>query len=369
MGVAQMITKKLLTIEAKPGVTIAEDAFSSNGQLIVAKDTELTARIIARLKFYAIHDITIYDEEPMVHLETIKVPRKSQKNYLDTVRETVAYKQFHKVYTNSVLDFRETINNVVTRKEPIMEEKMIASIEKVLDKTRNGLHVLDMLHCMRDNDDYTYAHSVNVSLICHIIGEWINLSKRDLRVLTMAGLFHDIGKLMVPQDIISKPSRLTPAEFSLVKTHTIHGFNVLRDEKLDTRIKLAALQHHERCDGTGYPGGCLTNEIDSFSKIVAIADVYDAMTSNRVYRPKICPFNVIHLFEEEGMRKYDPKFLMPFLERTVESYVHNNVRLSNNELGEVVMINKFSLSKPLIKLDNRFLDLSKEPSITIDGIM
>ncbi len=364
-----MITKKLLTIEATPGVTVAEDVFSSNDQLVVAKDTVLTSRIIARLKFYSIHDITVFAEEPTVSLETMQIPQKEQQSYFEKVRETIAFKQFNRVYLESVKNVKESLNSIVTKNEPIEEDKMLSYIEKILDKSRNGLHILEMLHCMRDYDDYTFVHSVNVSLICHIMGEWLHLSKRDIRVLTLAGLFHDIGKLVVPQDVIGKPARLTPTEFSLVKTHTIHGFNILNNEKIDTRIKLAALQHHERCDGSGYPGGCLTNEIEPFSKIVAIADVYDAMTSDRVYRPKICPFNVIHLFEEEGMRKYDPRYLMPFLERTVESYVHNSVKLSNDEYGEVVFINKFSLSKPLVKLDNRFIDLSKEHHITIEGVL
>lgn len=368
-----MIAKRILTTEATGGMKMAEDAYSLSNQLIVPKDTVLTTRMIARLKFYSINDIQVYVETGEAKKEEIPIPviKEQQRNYFDSIRETIAFKQFNKTFLEAVDSIRDSLESVVTKNAPIQEEKMLKEVDQVLEKSRNGLHILDMLHCMRDFDDPSYTHSLNVSLICHIMGDWLNLSKRDTQVLTLCGLFHDIGKLMIPNEIITKPDRLTPTEFAMIKTHPVHGYNILKNEKIDQRIKLAALQHHERCDGSGYPGGSLTNDIAPFSKIVAIADVYDAMTSARVYRPKICPFNVIEIFELEGMRKYDPNYLLPFLERTVDSYIHNNVRLSNEQYGEVVLINKFSLSKPLVKLDNDkgFIDLSKESGIVIDSVI
>ena len=95
----------------------------------------------------------------------------------------------------------------------------------------------------------------------------------------MAGLLHDIGKMMIADDVLLKKDRLTIAEFNLVKTHVLHGNNILKKMNLDPRIAEVAMRHHERCDGSGYPGGYKRNQIDPFSKIVAIADTYDAMTS------------------------------------------------------------------------------------------
>ena len=131
----------------------------------------------------------------------------------------------------------------------------------------------------------------------HILGKWLSFSPKDVEVITLCGLLHDVGKLKIPNSIISKPGKLTSEEFSLIKTHTIRGFNILKNKNVDERVKLAAVMHHERCDGSGYPNGLVSHEIDQFSKLVAIADVYDAMTCARVYRGPLCPFEVINLLK------------------------------------------------------------------------
>ena len=164
-----------------------------------------------------------------------------------------------------------------------------------------------MIHCIEGYDDLTYVHSINVALISRVIGKWMGLSPEECDTLTICGLLHDIGKVMIPIEIITKPSRLSPTEYALIQTHTIHGYNLLEKIELDERIKLAALQHHERCDGKGYPNKLRYNEINQFSRIVAIADVYDAMTSNRCYR-KSLGFDVCYDEIEKNLGKmYDPK--------------------------------------------------------------
>ena len=154
-----------------------------------------------------------------------------------------------------------------------------------------------------------------------------------------------------------------------MKGHSVEGYNVLKDYPIDIRVKYAALMHHERCDGSGYPNGFKAKQIEDFSKIIAIVDVYDAMTADRQYRKAICPFDVIGGFERDGFLKFDTKYLMIFLERIVESYLHTIVRLNDGREGEVVMINKLSLSKPVVRVGDSFVDLSKEPSLFIECII
>ena len=132
----------------------------------------------------------------------------------------------------------------------------------------------------------------------------------------------------------------------------------------------AALMHHERCDGKGYPLGLPAEKIDMYAKIVSIADVYDAMTAARVYRGPLCPFKVIEIFEHEGLQKYDTKFIMTFLENVVNTYISNTVRLSDGREGTVFFINKQKLSRPILKTQNGYIDLSKEPSnVSIETIL
>ena len=127
--------------------------------------------------------------------------------------------------------------------------------------------------------------------------------------------------------------------------------------------------HHERCDGSGYPLGIMGPQIPTFARMVSIADVYDAMTSKRVYRGPLCPFKTIEIFEEEGIQKYDPQFVITFMENVVNTYLLNSVRLSNGLVGTIVFINKDRLSAPTVKTDTDFIDLSRTPTIKIEAII
>ena len=217
-----------------------------------------------------------------------------------------------------------------------------------------------MLHCLRDLNDQTFAHSINVALICYVIGSWLGFSRKELETLTLGGVLHDIGKVTLPPELILKPTKLTDDEYETIKTHSVRGYNILREKEVDNHVKYAAMMHHERCDGSGYPMGLKADQIDSHAKIVAIADVYEAMTSARVYRNAVCPFEVLHVLEDEGMTKYDTQYLMCFLEHLTLSYINSNVRLSNGMEGKIVMLNQHSLSRPVVKCGRKYIDLSTE---------
>ena len=217
-----------------------------------------------------------------------------------------------------------------------------------------------MIHTMRSVEDSTYAHCLNVALISRAIGKWLHLSKADLDTLTMAGLLHDIGKAKIPEEILNKQGKLTDQEFDLIRSHAKVGHKILSQTNLDSRIKLAALQHHERFDGSGYPRGLESDEIDFFASILAIADVYDAMTAARAYRAPKCAFQVIAAFEQDGFQKYNPNVIFTFLERVAGCYNNSRVLLSDGSAGRVVFLNKHKLSRPIIETDKgSLLDLSK----------
>jgi HD-GYP domain-containing protein (c-di-GMP phosphodiesterase class II) len=242
-------------------------------------------------------------------------------------------------------------------------------IQSTLNNSRNGMHLFHMLHCMRDNDDETYAHSLNVAMICNTIGTWLDYSEEEKTQLTLAGLLHDVGKVFLPIDLLKKKEGLTSDELEQLHNHTVIGYNSLKRQPVDKRIRYAALMHHERCDGSGYPNHFSADQIDDFAKIVAIADSYDAMTSPRIYRKALCPFEVVHLFQSEGLCLYDPKYLTVFLEGIIDSFLHSRVRLSNGMEGEIVLINKSDLSKPMVKCGEDFVNLFKEEGVSITEIL
>ena len=235
-----------------------------------------------------------------------------------------------------------------------------ADVEHVcITQTTNK--IFDMINNMRQYDDTTYAHSINVALISNVLAGWIGLEEQEVLLATQCGLLHDIGKLTIPSNIIKKPGELTAEEFNIMKTHAYAGYELLSKHNVNPHILNAAMMHHERFDGSGYPFGLRGEKIDVYARIVSIADVYDAMTSRRIYRTAICPFKVIETFEKEGLQKYDAQFILTFMENVLDTYIRSRVRLSDGRNGEVIMINKQKMSRPLIRSGSCYIDLSKEP--------
>ena len=156
---------------------------------------------------------------------------------------------------------------------------------------------------------------------------------------------------------------------NMVKTHPQEGYRILQNTSLDQEVLNAVLMHHERCDGTGYPYGLIGERIGFYAKMVCIADVYDAMTSARIYRGPLCPFKAIALFESEGPQRYDPALIMTFLENVVNTYLLNSVRLSNGLTGKIVFVHREKLSAPTVQTEHGFLDLSIHPDIAIEALV
>lgn len=359
-----MNVNKILISQAVPGMVVASDVFTEDNHLIISKDTKLTDKIITRLEFYSIIELSVYSST--VPEEEVII---AQTTYNERIRNSESFQRFHLAYKNTVNNIKSNLDQFVKTQKDLDTDLLLQETGKILMEFKSNIEIFNMLHCMREYDDTTYVHSLNVALICNIIGKWLNFSQEDLAAITLSGLLHDLGKLMIPSNIISKPAKLTEEEYSTIKTHTIRGYNLLKSKKLDSRIKHASLMHHERCDGSGYPYGFYGEQIDPFAKLVAIADVYDAMTCARVYRGPLCPFEVISIFESEGFAKYDPKFILTFLEGIANTYIHNSVRLNDNTEGEIILINRLELSKPVIKSGDNFIDLSKRRDLSIVAIL
>ncbi|TAH63565.1 MAG: HD domain-containing protein [Anaerolineaceae bacterium] len=356
---------KILTSQAIPGMIVSEDVYTKDLHLVIGKDTTLTDKIITRLEFYSITDFSVYSDDRFIDFEKEYI----ENTFYSEIKKSDSFKHFRKAYQNTVHHLKDSIDKLVLDNQDVDPEQLLSDVSKILYQCNTNIELFNMLHCMREYDDTTYIHSLNVSLICNILGKWLHFMPEDLEVITLCGLLHDVGKPMIPNDIMSKPEKLTNEEFSLVKTHTVRGYNLLKNKNVDERIKNAALMHHERCDGSGYPNGLIDHEIDPFAKLVAIADVYDAMTCARVYRGPLCPFEVINLFETEGYLKYDTKYILTFLEGIVQTYINNNVRLNNSMEGEIVLINKFELSRPIVMIGDDFIDLSKHRNLYIEALI
>ena len=361
-----MRMRKLLVKDLHPGMITAEDIFSIDGQLILPKKIILTQNGIEKLEAFAIYSVRIEDEE-------VAPPQTSffdTPSYRERIKTNPDFINFKKSFENHVESLQTGLNQIAESNSSFDAENLLSqTLTLIGEGNASSVSMMDMLLNMRDYDDSTYAHSINSAIICNIFAGWLNLSKDERVLATSCGLFHDVGKLLIPDAIFKKPGRLTKDEFDIIKTHPVKGYQLLQKNKLDPHIQYAALMHHEKCDGSGYPIGLTGNQIDCCAQIVTIADIYEAMTAKRVYRGPISPFKVINMFEEDGLKKYNPKYLLTFLEHVVNSYLNCKVRLSNGEEGDIVFINRVRLSKPMVKTKNNFIDLSKQPDLNIDSIL
>lgn len=359
---------KLPMEQASPGMVVADDVYTFNNQLIIAKGTTLTDRVITHLNFYAIPHIII--DIPDKEHTTEETPSFIREPYSEQLKKSTEYKQFKKAFTDMINPFKSQLNNMILdNSKKVNTDVLLSEVDTILKHSRNGFHVFDMLHCMRDTDDLTYVHSVNVALICNVIGKWLKFDKRNLETVTLCGLLHDIGKLDTPQELLKKPGKLTDNEYETIKMHTLEGYNILKGKDLNIHVQMSAMMHHERNDGTGYPMGIHSRQIDKMAKIVMIADVYDAMTSARVYRGPICPFEVLSVFESEGMSKFEPKYIMTFMDYIKETYLGNTVKLNDNSVGKIVMMNRNNITKPVIQLKDNVIDLTREQNLFIESII
>lgn len=355
----------LFTSELKEGMITTVDTFSTDGQLVLSKDTVITKSIITKLVNNDVLFVEVADET-VSEAENVS---KDIEEIDDAQLDTPQFRKFKRRYENNLQDFTENLNDIVHKNAKVNVDEMLKGPTNILKASDSPLGVFTMMASMKNYDDSTFNHSLNVALICNILATWLDLPNDQIELITACGLLHDIGKLLIPDKIIKKPDKLTDQEYAIVKTHSKKGYELLKQKKVDIHIQYSALMHHEKCDGSGYPLGLKGDQIDWCAQIVTIADIYDAMTSKRVYRGALNPFKVINIFEEDGLSKYNPHYLMTFFEHVVNSYLNCKVMLSNGVQGDIVYINKVNLSKPMIKTENEFIDLSKTTNLTIDKLL
>lgn len=392
--------KRYDAMDLQPGMILGQPLYNHHRQLVLEAGTVLDESMIDRISYYGIYEVLIADPEegpdpgpesaitPRVTEEaqrpgkapsvTAETPAQSHSTYINASQSraqkllrTPQFRKFQMDYTQEIHALRSTLSGILQDSDKELDTSVLLnSVDNLVRHSPGTLDLFDSLFNMRQMSDSIYSHSINVSMIARLMGKWLKFSPEDLQVLTLCGLLHDIGKTALPIELLNKTSRYTPEEFEEVKRHPSLGFQILQGHDLDIRIKKAALMHHERCDGSGYPQKLTTDKTDDFAMIIAIADVYDAMTAARSYRKPLCPFQVIDAVEKEGLQKYHPKYILTFFEHIADTYRHNRVLLNNGQSGTVVMINKNQLSRPYVQLaDNTVIDLSEQRELEIVSVL
>lgn len=355
--------KKIVTVpigDVVPGMMSAGDIYTGNDQLIVQKKQIIDVNTIAKITFFGVLSVQVYINEDTV-LEQEEISFISEE-------EQKRFEKFDEAYEKTIEIVKESMNELLEKGKPIDKEALIKEVENLVDSTGTSYHAFDMLHYVKSYDDEIFSHSLNVAMICNVFSDWLGLSNEDKKNLTLCGLIHDVGKLMVSGEILRKKDKLSESEMKEIQSHPEIGYGFMYDKNLDERIKKAVLEHHERCDGTGYPYGKEIDQIDMYSAITAIADVFEAMTATRVYRAGLSPFRVIKLFERDGKHMFNPAYLMPILNNITNAYLRHKVKLSDGRKGTIIMINQNELSRPIVMIKDNFVDLTKERELSIQEV-
>ncbi len=342
--------------DLKINMVIERDVYNNKGVLVVPKDISVNDSIIQQIKIHHITEVFVYEE-------------KKEDTNTYSIRKRPEYQSLVNDCMMMTDQMKSSFANIVQGEfEQDEVQNLVKSALDIHAQNKNNVGMLDMIQVMKERTDDTYMHSVNVGLIAATLGKWLKWSNADCETLMACGLFHDIGKMMIPDSILKKPGKLTDEEFETIKRHPIEGYKIVRDMEINTYIKQATLLHHEKCDGSGYPFGRKGDEFDRFVKVITIADVYDAMTGNRSHRKALCPFEVIRMFEKDGLHVYEIPYILTFLKHLVSTYIRSNVILNDGRKGQVVMINDRDLANPVVMVGDEFLDLSKINDLFIDSV-
>ncbi|MDT3425124.1 HD-GYP domain-containing protein (c-di-GMP phosphodiesterase class II) [Paenibacillus forsythiae] len=337
---------KVHITDLKPGDYLKEDTFSHRGIHILSKGSQLQEDDINRL---IQHGVEYVDIEGPVQF--------SASN--PSVIQTVAT-QF-----DQTIEGFESLYMEALAKGSFNQSMVDDILKPLLSSLDQSKDVVTLLLLLDRDDDYTYNHSLQVGMLTYYIAAWLGYSKKECYDISRAGYLLDIGKCRIPASILKKPGKLTPEEFQEVQRHTTYGYEIIRNSMSDHSTALVALQHHEREDGSGYPAKLVKAEIHPYAQIAAIADVYSAMTTSRVYQSKQELLSVLRELHNLGFGKLNGKSVQAFIQHLMPNFIGKRVLLSTGDMGVIILNNSTDVFRPLVQSEGRFIDLSRERNLAI----
>ncbi len=281
----------------RPGMITAQSIYNKKGGNYLTRGVPMTEQYIDRLKKLGITHLTV----------TSMTPGFSILPPDDVIQEKTRVKAIHKLY-----DTYQTLEST----GELSTDTLAGTSEEILMDILSHRSNLVQLTDLRMHDDYTFAHSVNVAVLAAMLGSRLGLPREEMLPLIMGSLLHDVGKLIVPTEILTKTGRLSNEEFTLIRMHPEAGRKKLRELPIPSASILAIIagQHHEHMDGRGYPHQLMGDKIHRFARITAIADVYDALTTQRSYKPAYKPHIAYKIMVKCSPGQFDESMLSIFFD-------------------------------------------------------
>jgi len=357
---------RLISLDVlKPGMVIAKTIWNEAGRPLLQKDVVVTESIINRLNQLYIKYVYIDDEISKGIEVNESIPVEMRLAAVNKITES-----FHQ------------LKGVGGKKASYILDRQSAEIGNLVDDILGSiLSNSEMLTVLTDSflyDEYLYQHSFQVALYSIAIAKELNYSRSELKTIGIGALLHDVGKLQIPTSILLEPGRLTDEEYETMKQHTTYGFDILRNlHTVSLLVAHCAFQHHERLDGSGYPRGLVERDIHPYAKIIAVADVFDAVTSDRVYRNKMLPSQGIELIQSGSGITFDIE-VVEALKRSIVHYPNGTmVLLSDGRRGIIAKQSLNHSSLPFVRIfeengailkSTYMLSLEEHPHIVIEKI-
>lgn len=330
----------------REGMRLYKTLYGKNDEVLLTSGTILTNRYISRIKGLKYNGVYIEDDLSkdieIVSLISDELKHKTVKGIKDIfVNNTLAQPKSKTINSYNLDDTKLLVQNIV-------------------DDILGSKHLMINMVDLKLFDEYTYYHSVNVTVLSIVLGVALKLNKDELYKLGLGALLHDIGKVYVPVEILNKPSKLTPGEFEVMKKHSEAGYRHVKENyNLNVKSYIGILQHHERYDGLGYPDGRAGEQINLYGRIISICDVYDALTSDRPYRKGMIPSEAMEYIMGGSSIMFDPRLVQAFMKKVAPYPVGMCVRLSNNYTGIVLENYEDFCMRPrlrIFKKDNRAVE-------------
>lgn len=344
----------------KLGSILAEDILANTVYPIAYVNTKVDREMLFALKAFNIHKVSIKKgslEDDLKKEEVNKPIAKKKESFEILLTENIM--KFKVEFTNWEAGAKVDIAKVRDIILPLVDEMLS-------DRTR-----IFSLNEYVESTEYIYTHSIAVALITAVIANKLNYNKGDVLQLATAALLADCGMSKISKKIRMKTSALTESEYKEIMTHPTQSLKMVKDiQLLKPEMKIAIFQHHEKLDGSGYPSGTEGEKISQAAHIIAIADIFHAMTSDRLYKTKESVFKVVELIREEAFEKYRLDVTQALLSSVGDISIGTIVELSNSLVGKIVYINKNSITRPVVKLEHNgeLIDLNKKRDLHIHRV-
>jgi HD-GYP domain-containing protein (c-di-GMP phosphodiesterase class II) len=330
------------------GTYLGKAIYNNKGQILLNEGVKLDAHLLQRLIGMSIHFIYIQDHKTDDLELHYPLSMKLRRKAIASIEK----------HFDEFEDNRHFSNVLVLEKAARSLTKLIREIQAEINSSQDLLALLSDVYTY---DDYIFTHSLNVTMYALAIGIKLHLKDHELEMLGLGAILHDVGKVKIPEAVLFKPTKLSEEEFLQVKKHTIEGFELLRRIPSVSLVAAhCAYQHHERLNGSGYPRGIKGNEIHPFGKIIAVADVFDAVTSNRIYRQAMLPHEGLEILYSGSGTLYDQKTIEIFRQSVAVYPIGITVVLNDGRKGVVSQQNSGLSDRPIIRI------LEEENGIEVD---